>query len=141
MKGITMQSTLLLSLALASAMAACERTAPASAQTATDTPVATKALTTVAKIVFIDLENACDCTRTRIEDTWAAMQVALGTPARLPVERIHADTQKAEAEVYTVSKPLMVPPGIYFTDANNAVIDMLQGEVKAEQIAAMLKGR
>jgi len=32
-------------------------------------------------------------------------------------------------------------PGIYFIDANNAVVDMLQGEVKTEQVAAMLERR
>jgi hypothetical protein len=136
-----MRSTLLLSLALIVAVAACERAKPAPAQAAASTSAATNSPAAVAKIVFIDKENACDCTKKRIEDTWAAMQAALGTPASLPVERIHVDTQAAQAEAYTMFKPVMVPPGVYFVDANNAVIDMLQGEVKTEQIAAMLKGR
>lgn len=136
-----MRRTLLLSLALVVAVAACERTKPAPAQAVASTSAETNGPAKVARIVFIDKQTACDCTRKRIEDTWAAIQAALGTPASLPVERIHVDTQAAQAEAYTKFKPLMVLPGVYFVDANNAVVDTLQGEVKTEQIAAMLKGR
>ncbi len=33
----------------------------------------------------------------------------------------------------------MIPPGIYFVDEHDAVIEMLQGAMKKEQIAAVLK--
>jgi len=132
---------LLASLALVLAMAACERnkTTPPPPVTATSTSALSKSPATIAKIVFIDKEHACDCTRQRTEDTWAALQAALGTPASLPVERLHGDTQSAQAGAYTAAKPLMVPPGIYFVDASNVVVDMLQGEITTEQIAAVLK--
>ncbi len=94
----------------------------------------------VAKVVFIDKAIACDCTKKRTEDSFAALTTALGTPASLPVERIHLDTQKAQADTYTVFKPLLVVPGIYFLDANNAVVELLQGEVQAEQVTMVLKG-
>ncbi|MBK8480672.1 MAG: hypothetical protein IPL40_05795 [Proteobacteria bacterium] len=137
-----MRIAMLVSLALTLAVVACERTKPAPRQAVASTSAATtNGPATVAKIVFIDKENACDCTRKRIEDTWAAMQAALGTPATLPVERIHVDTQTAQAEAYTMFKPLMVPPGVYFVDASNGVIELLQGEVTTEQIAAVLKVR
>lgn len=136
-----MRSSLLLSLALLVTVAACERTKPAPAQTPASTSAAPNGPGTVAKIVFIDKENACDCTRERVENTWTAMQAALGTPTSPPVERIHVDTQAAQAGTYTASRPLMALPGIYFIDTNNAVVDMLQGEVKTEQVAAMLQRR
>jgi hypothetical protein len=141
-KGTSMNCALSVSLALVLAVVACEKTKPAPVQAATaaSTSSPTKGSAKVAKIVFIDKEHACDCTRKRTEDTWAAMQAALGTPASLPVERIHVDTQTPQAGTYTAGKPLMVLPGVYFVDANNRVIDMLEGEVKTEQIAAMLKG-
>jgi hypothetical protein len=134
---------LLVTLALVLAVSACERNkaAPAPPATATSTSALSKSPAKVARIVFIDKEHACDCTRKRTEDTWAAMQAALGTPASLPVERLHVDTQVNQAQAYTAAKPLMVPPGIYFVDASNGVVDMLQGEVTTEQIAAALKGR
>jgi hypothetical protein len=135
-----MRTSILVSLALT--VAACEQAKPAPAQAVASASAATtNGPSTVSRIVFIDKENACDCTRKRIEDTWAAMQAALGTPTTLPVERIHVDTQAAQARVYTLFKPLIVPPGVYFIDEHNAVIDMLQGEVKTEQIAAMLRER
>lgn len=111
----------------------------ASAQSAPAQPGSVVAAPKVAKIAFIDKEQACDCTRKRIEGTWTALQAALGTPAKLPVERIHLDTQALQADTYTVLKPLMVPPGVYFLDGRDAVVELLQGEVTAEQITAVLK--
>ena len=100
---------------------------------------ATPATSKVARVVFMDKEHACECTRKRVDDTWAALQTALGTPPKLPIERIHIDTQAAQAGPYTSAKPLMVPPGIYFVDQQLHVFELLQGEVKAEEITAVLK--
>jgi hypothetical protein len=157
MKGSSMRSVLLASLVSIVAVTACQRTAPApaattaapgavtaaapGAATAAGAVTAPKAAAKVAKIVFLDKEHACDCTRKRTAETWAAMQAALGTPSRLPVERIHVDTQEARAQPYTAAKPLMVPPGLYFVDGSSAVVAMLQGEVTTAQVAAVLAGR
>ena len=100
---------------------------------------ATPATSKVARVVFMDKEHACECTRKRVDDTWAELQTALGTPPKLPIERIHIDTQAAQAGPYTSAKPLMVPPGIYFVDQQQHVVELLQGEVKAEEITAVLK--
>ena len=100
---------------------------------------ATPATSKVARVVFMDKEHACECTRKRVDDTWAELQTALGTPPKLPIERIHIDTQAAQAGPYTSAKPLMVPPGIYFVDQQQRVFELLQGEVKAEEITAVLK--
>jgi hypothetical protein len=133
-----MRTVVVIPLALTVILVACERAQPVSVPGATSTAAVTPVSSSVAKIVFIDQEEACDCTHKRIADTWSAMQTALGTPPRLPVERIHLDTQAAQANAYTALKPLMVPPGIYFVDERNTVVEMLQGEVKTEQVAAVL---
>ena len=86
----------------------------------------------------MDKEHACDCTRKRVDDTWAALQTALGTPAKLPIERIHVDTESAKAAAYTTQKPLMVPPGIYFLDGHGNAIELLQGEIDADKIREVL---
>ena len=130
---------LALCLCLVLAATACERNKAQPAAPAAPAAMAAQPAK-VARIVFIDKEHACDCTRKRTEDTWAALQAALGTDAR-PVERLHVDTQAAQAAPYTTAKPLMVPPAIYFVDAGNTVIDMLQGEVTTAQIAATLAAR
>jgi hypothetical protein len=139
MKGIAMRHAALIGLVVTITVYACERGKPPLEQTAKNTTAPVQAESKIAKIVFIDTENACDCTRKRIEETWKALQAALGEPATLTVARIHADTQSALAEPYTLLKPLMVSPGIYFVDEHEAVIEMLQGAVKKEQIAAVLK--
>ena len=119
--------------------ASCEQAKPPPAQPTTSAPAAVASAPKVAKVVFIDKEHACDCTKKRIDGTWAALQSTLGTPTSLPVERIHLDTEAAQAEAYTLLKPLMVPPGVYFVDGRDAVVDLLQGEVTTEQISAVLK--
>jgi SAM-dependent methyltransferase len=92
----------------------------------------------VVKIVFVDQAEACECTMKRIAGSWAALTAALGDPPRLPVERIHLDTEQEKADVYDELRSLVVPPGIYFLDEKEALVEMLQGEVTAEQIAAVL---
>jgi hypothetical protein len=134
----------LLLLLLTLDLGACERTRAAPSQAAAKPPAPAakpEPASKLAKIVFIDKEKACDCTRKRVEQTWTSLQSALGTPAALPVQRLHIDTQTAEAAAYTSAKPLMVPPGIYFVDGQGAVVEMLQGEVEAKDIEMALKGR
>jgi hypothetical protein len=138
-----MRTTTPLAVILTLALVACERTKPsptlAAARVAA--PSVAPAAPKLAKIVFLDKEKACACTRKRVEATWTALQSALGTPPSLPVERLHVDTQVAQAEVYTRAKPLMVPPGIYFVDSRNAVVAMLQGEIETAEIASVLQSR
>ena len=109
---------------------------PPSAPSAAPTQPAAKA--PVAKIVFIDKENACECTRKSIDGSWAALQAAL-QGASLPVERIHMDTQEAFAAGYREKKPMMAVPGIYFLAEGGAVVELLQGDVTTAQIQAALK--
>ncbi len=132
----------LLSLLLTLGLGACERTKAAPAPAAATPPASAarpQPQSKLAKIVFVDKEKACDCTRKRVEGTWSALQAALGTPPALPVQRLHVDTQAAEAAAYTSAKPLMVPPGIYFVDGQGAVVELLQGEIETKEIEALLK--
>ena len=125
----------------------CERAkttpgqADALAGSATPTLPAMPKKSKVAKVVFIDKENCCDCTRKRIDASWAALQTALGGSAAIPIERIHVDTEAARAERYTLLKPLMVPPGIYFLNEREAVIEMLEGEIAEQQITSLLRSQ
>jgi hypothetical protein len=135
-----MRSIVLVSVFALSGLACRQTTAP-QAQLASSPSAAVAPTAKLAKIAFIDKEHACDCTRKRVDGTWAALEAALGTPAKFPVERIHVDTESAKAGAYTALKPLMVPPGIYFVDQRNGLLEMLEGEVTVEQIAAVLKTR
>jgi hypothetical protein len=93
----------------------------------------------VAQIVFLDQEEACDCTKKRIDASWKELQTAVGANSGVQVERLHLDTQKDLAKDYLKAKPVMVPPGIYFMSAKGDLLEMLQGDVTAAQIAAVLK--
>jgi hypothetical protein len=92
----------------------------------------------IAKIVFVDQAEACKCTTERIATSWAALVEALGDPPRVPVERVHLDTEQAKADVYDEMEALVIPPGIYFLDEKEALVKLLQGEVTPEQISAVL---
>jgi hypothetical protein len=134
----------LLALALTglSAATACKSQQPSSA-TAVSAAVAAPAAQAPAKaqpgrIVFVGKEHACDCTRKSVEAGWAALQKALGTPAKLPVERLQVDTQGDKVEPYRRQKPMMALPAIYFVDGKDTVLELLQGEVSEAEIAAAL---
>jgi hypothetical protein len=138
---MTNLTTVLLGFALSLSAMGCNNPSSAAAQTSsTQTAQAAEsaAATKVTKIVFVGKQNACDCTRKTVEAGWAALQKALGTPAKLPVERLQIDTQRDKVAPYRQQKPMMALPAIYFLDGKNAVLELLQGEVTEAQIASVL---
>ena len=129
-----------LAVSLSALATGCKQEVPASQQaTAASEPVETAATESkIAKVVFVGKQNACDCTRKRVDVGWAALQKALGTPAKLPVERLQIDTDGAKVEPYRKQKAMMALPAIYFVDGEAKVLELLQGEVTDTQIAAAL---
>lgn len=110
-----------------------EQTNPAAAAKAAPAPAVK-----LSKVVFVGKEHACDCTRRAVDASWAALEAALGTPARVPVEKMHVDTEAARVEPYRIQRPIMALPVIYFVDGKGAVLDVLQGEVTDAQIQPVL---
>ena len=91
-----------------------------------------------ARIVFIDKEKPCACTQKKIDASWAALQAGIAS-AKLPVERIHFDTQSAQAQPYQSKRPVMALPALYFLDSKGEVLEMLQGEVTEAQVRGAMK--
>jgi len=117
------------------AAAETSATTASAPQLAPSSPAATKA----TRIVFVGQKEACNCTRRAVDAGWAALETALGKPAKLPVARLELDTEAAKVEPYWVQKALNEVPAIYFVDANDVVVELLQGEVTAEQIGAAMR--
>lgn len=138
---------LVLTLWLSLMTVACKRSQAAVGASATDTTSTAQAVSAdqsiarATRIVFVGKEHACDCTRKSVNAGWAALQKALGTPAKLPVERFQIDTEGAKVEPYRKQKPIMALPAIYFVDGKGGVLDLLQGEVTSEQIAGVLQAK
>lgn len=109
--------------------------ATAPTKTAVATPPAKAA---VAKIVFVGKKEACDCTRKRVKDSFAALQGALGGQAGIAIERLQIDADKEKVAPYRKLRALMVLPGIYLLDAKGALVEMLQGEVTEAQLKKAL---
>ncbi len=109
-------------------------TGPLPASTAAQPPAAL-----VAKIVFIDMKEACDCTAKRTERSWAELQKATqGTD--ITVTRIHMDENGDEASKYSDMKPYVAIPAVYFFDGAGALAGMLQGEIAQAQLESMISG-
>ncbi len=93
----------------------------------------------VKRIVFLDQEECCECTRNRQNTSWNNLQQAIdGVAAKPPVEVIHVDSQADLAAPYKDLEALMVTPGIYFFDHQENLLEMVQGEVSREQVDKIL---
>lgn len=92
----------------------------------------------VARIVFLGQKEACECTRKRIDSTWESLNAALKGGPKIPVERIQVDVEEKKTARYIGMRALMVMPGIYFLSKKDTLIEMLQGEVREDQIIQML---
>jgi hypothetical protein len=127
-------------------VAGCNRPSAATAAVASDAsrasalsvPAATKPTGTLAKVVFVGEEHGCPCRQARLDAGWAALQEAMGSPSKLPVEKIHVDTQSAKVQVFTQQKPILTMPGIFLVDGANKMLDMLQGDITRAQIDAAI---
>ena len=95
----------------------------------------------VTRIVFVDKQECCDCTRRAIDESWAALQAALGPDHGLALERVFSDTETARADELRALRPLVTVPGIYFLDAAGRVVELLQGTVTADEIRAALPAK
>jgi hypothetical protein len=143
---MTMNSKTLI-LSLLCAAIGCDRStaasgsAPAKLGRVAQVASASSAAPKVARIVFVGKEHACDCTRKTVDAGWAALQTALGAPAKVPVERLQVDTEADKVAPYRQQKPIMALPALYFLDGKGTVVELLQGEVTAEQIAAVLEAK
>ncbi len=146
-----LRSSLVRSLSLAllvAGLAACSSPAAAPAVTAGDTPQPAAAATAAAplaqpaaaRLVFVGKANCCDCTRGRIEASWTALQTVLAETS-LPVERLESDQDEVAVERYRGLRPFMAIPALYVLDGEDKLLELLQGELTAEQIRAALTGK
>ncbi len=94
--------------------------------------------TRVAQVVFLDQEEICPITKKGINRTWDQLQIAVkGRDVR--VMRVYRDTQGSLARKYTQLKPTALVPGMYFLTEKGELVELLQGEKKAEQITEVLE--
>lgn len=90
----------------------------------------------VSRIVFVDKEKCCKCTRERIDKSWKVVTDVLGFPPSIDVERLHMDSQADKAAPYIKQRAIMVPPALYFYDAQGTLVEVLQGELKPDKLKA-----
>lgn len=125
--------------AAASGSAASEAPPNPAADNKTDPAQQPAAKGRVKRIVVLDKAKACACTQKRTEATWNELTGVVGFPPVPDVERIHMDTQADKAAPYKAKRPVMVPPAIYFFGEGDELLEVLQGEVTADQIRRVLE--
>ncbi len=101
-------------------------------------PAAKKQGGKLARIVFVDQEKSCACTKKRIDASWKALMTVLGFPPTIALDRYHLDTQDKQAEPFLAKKPIVAAPGIYLLDQSGGLLELLQGEVTEAQLRATL---
>lgn len=127
-------------LATAALGTACKEEAAPTPQpeVAATTADLTPSTSSVAKIVFIGKQNACDCTRERVEDSLAALRTALDGSSEIPVEELHVDVEQAEVAKYQQMRSIVTLPAIYLLSDSGALVELLQGEVTEQQFRQAL---
>ena len=111
----------------------------ASAAWAQEVPKADKAPRfKVARVVFVDADSVEGTEQTTIDDSWAALREASKKRPEMEIERLHKDTQGALAATYLQLQPLSALPGIYFLDAKDNLVTLMQGDVVMSQIVKLL---
>lgn len=93
----------------------------------------------VGKIVFVGQNDACPCTRKRVDDTWNMLQGALAEGPAIPVEKIQLDVDEKRYDELDALQSIMVAPGIYFFDKDGKLIELLQGEVEEYKIDEVIR--
>jgi hypothetical protein len=116
-----------------------EPSAASSTSAATAAAPVSSAQTPLTRIVFVDQEKCCQCTRDRIEGSWAALQAALaGRGNSIPVARVHVDTQPQLAAEYRAKRPFLALPAVYLLDGSGNVLELLQGELSQAELSAAM---
>lgn len=128
-------------LGLLALCGACSRGDAAPSPSASAGPGAASpgARSAVQSIAFVDQQEACECTRKRIDDTWAALQAAMKQSREVPVQRIHRDTQPNDVAPLLAKRKLVAVPAVYLLDGTGEVIDLMQGELTDKELAAALR--
>ena len=129
------RSSILIVALILLAQAGCQSTTESAPPKAA--PKAAPGAAAVERIVFVDKKKACACTRERIDASWKALTEVYGFPPTIDVERIHMDQDAVKAAPYKAKRPIMVLPAIYFLGMEDKLLEVLQGEVKAEQIRGL----
>ena len=91
----------------------------------------------IAHIVFVDHEIICPSIKKVINKTWNELQTSVAS-RDIKVTRIHKDRSGNLARKYTKLRPTGMLPALYLLTAHDELVDLLVGELTAEQITAAL---
>lgn len=91
----------------------------------------------VQEIVFIDLDDCCDCMRKDIEVSMDALMNVIGHDSGIEIIQIHYDKEMSKAATYLKDRPIFMVPVIIFLDDSGEVLDFIQGAVPENMLRKM----
>lgn len=89
----------------------------------------------VGKIVFVGQKDACDCTASRVKESWNALQFVLQKHKSVKVERIALDVDRDRVKSLRKQRRFLVVPALYFFNPDGKLVAMLEGELDPNQIS------
>lgn len=92
-----------------------------------------------ARVVFVDKEEACECTQAKIDAGWTAVQAAIGSTTAVKLERIHMDSQPGVAAPILAKRQIVAVPAAYVLDATGNVLDVFQGDIEEQAVRNALR--
>lgn len=104
----------------------------------TRSPKPLKASPRVKRIVFVGQKEACPCTMRRIERVMPKIEGIVAEYVGVELSKVRIDVEVEEADRYDEMRSMVEIPGVYFLGGDGELVDMLQGEVTAAQIEAVL---
>jgi hypothetical protein len=120
-------------LLFAAALAACLAPAGACSSSRDD-----GSGTRVWKIVFLDKLDGNAAQKAELDAAWSEVQAALEDYPHVRVERIHVDAEPRQSSKFLEMHSVDKLPGLYFLDADEALLEVQEGELKASQIREII---
>lgn len=92
----------------------------------------------VSKIIFVDKQNACKCTRAKTENAWNLLNESIKNNKSISLEKVFGDVEPQKIEPFKAQQSFFAYPAIYFLDSQNKVIKLLQGEIDEQSVKAVI---
>ena len=86
------------------------------------------------EFLFLDRLDGNAAAKAHLDEVWVEVQTAMEAWPGIFVERIHIDVEPKQSAKILELRAVDKLPGVYFLDEDGALIEVLQGDIKATEI-------
>ncbi len=91
------------------------------------------------RLVLVGQAQGCQCTRTEVAKAMRALHVVLGARRDQMVTQLDWDKDRAQVQRYRRQRRFIALPALYFINARDQVVGLLEGEIKPRWIRPLLR--